>query len=96
MCLIPVGGSLLIGLIIIVIIIIYVFIYLFLLILIVLLLLLLLLLLLFLLLLLLLELFIGKDFLAKVQLHKVSKNNITSNSGALPQNDKIKKYYTSS
>ena len=86
MCLIPVGGSLLIGLIIIVIIIIYVFIYLFLLILIVLL----------LLLLLLLELFIGKDFLAKGQLHKVSKNNITSNSGAVPQNDKITNYYTSS
>ena len=88
MCLIPVGGSLLIGLIIIVIIIIYVFIYLFLLILIV--------LLLLLLLLLLLELFIGKDFLAKGQLHKVSKNNFTSNSGALPQNDKITNYYTSS
>ena len=87
MCLIPVGGSLLIGLIIIVIIIIYVFIYLFLLILIV---------LLLLLLLLLLELFIGKDFLAKGQLHKVSKNNITSNSGAVPQNDKITNYYTSS
>ena len=92
MCLIPVGGSLLIGLIIIVIIIIYVFIYLFLLILIV----LLLLLLLLFLLLLLLELFIGKDFLAKGQLHKVSKNNFTSNSGAVPQNDKITNYYTSS
>ena len=91
MCLIPVGGSLLIGLIIIVIIIIYVFIYLFLLILIV-----LLLLLLLFLLLLLLELFIGKDFLAKGQLHKVSKNNFTSNSGALPRNDKIINYYTSS
>ena len=62
MCLIPVGGSLLIGLIIIVIVIIYVFIYLFLLIFI-------LLLLLLLLLLLSLELFIGKDFLAKGQLH---------------------------
>ena len=45
---------------------------------------------------LLLELFIGKDFLAKGQLHKVSKNNFTSNSGALPQNDKITNYYTSS
>ena len=45
---------------------------------------------------LLLELFIGKDFLAKGQLHKVSKNNFTSNSGALPQNDKIINYYTSS
>ena len=45
---------------------------------------------------LLLELFIGKYFLAKGQLHKVSKNNFTSNSGALPQNDKITNYYTSS
>ena len=89
MCLIPVGDSLLIGLIIIVIIIIYVFIYLFLLIFI-------LLLLLLLLLLLSLELFIGKDFLAKGQLHKLSKNNFRSNSGALPQNDKITNYYTSS
>ena len=52
------------------------------------------LLILILLLLLLLELFIGEDFLAKGQLHKVSKNNFTSNSGALPQNDKIINYYT--
>ena len=28
--------------------------------------------------------FIGKEFLAKCQLHKVSKNNFTSNGGALP------------
>ena len=37
--------------------------------------------------------FIGKEFLG--QLHKVSKNNFTSHSGALPQYDKITNYYTS-